>query len=96
MIRTRRAREPVLGERPIAGLEVFLERRLVIVARQAVPVNVVDERRELARDERANVLDPAVEVDRRDQRFVAVGEERLLSAAAGFLFATAEQQVVAD
>ena len=55
-----------------------------------------EQRRELARDERARLLDAAVEIDRRDQRLVAVGQQRLLAPAAGLLLAAPEQQVIAE
>ena len=42
------------------------------------------------------LVDAAVEIDRGDQRFVAVGEQRLFAAPAGLLFAAAEQQMVAE
>ncbi len=41
-------------------------------------------------------LDAAVEIDRRDQRLVAVGDERVLAAAAGLLLAAAEDQELAE
>ena len=44
----------------------------------------------------ARRLEAAVEVDRRDQRFAGVGQQRLLAAAAGLLLAAAEDHVVAE
>ena len=44
----------------------------------------------------ARRLDAAVEVDRRDQRLVAVGDDRVLVAPAGLLLAAAEDQEVAE
>ncbi len=42
------------------------------------------------------MLDAAIEIDRRDERFVTVGEQRLLLAAARLFLAPAEKQVVAE
>ena len=95
MIRPDGADEPVLGQRAIARLQQFLQRRLVVLGRHAVAATASTSA-ELAHDERARVLDAAVEIDRRDQRFVAVGQQRLLAAAAGLLLAAAEQQVIAE
>ena len=96
MIGSGRAGEPVLGKRPIVGLQIFLQRRLVILRRHAVPVHVVDQGRELARDEGAHLLDAAVQVDGRDERLVAVRKQRQLAAAASLLFPAPEQQVLAQ
>ena len=41
-------------------------------------------------------IESAVEIDRRDQRFAGVGQQRLLAAAAGLLFAAAENHVLAE
>ena len=41
-------------------------------------------------------LDPAVEVDGRDQRLVAVGDDRVLAAAAGLFLAAAEDEELAE
>ena len=92
-----RADEAVLGQRQVARLQQLLQRRLVVL-RRATPSlpDLVEQRRELADDERARVLDAAVQIDRGDQRLVAVGQQRLLAAAAGLLLAAPEQQVIAE
>ena len=54
-----------------------------------------DERPEPRHDELARRLDAAVEIDRRDERLEAVGENRVLLPAAGLLLAAAEQHVAA-
>ena len=41
-------------------------------------------------------LDAAVEIDRRDERLEAVGENRVLLPAAGLLFSAPEQHVAAE
>src|SRR5690349_2937528 len=56
---------------------------------------LVDERFELPRDEGRHLLDAAVEIDRGNQRFITVGEQRLLAASTGFLLAAPEEQVLA-
>src|SRR5439155_1271236 len=77
------AGQPVLRQRLVVRLQVLLQRRLVILTGEAPGADLGDERRELARDERANLLEPAVEIDRRDEGLVAVGEQRLFAPAAG-------------
>src|SRR5206468_12914168 len=62
----------------------------------AMAPHVGDERRELADDEGARGVDAAVEINRGDQRLVAVGEQRLLAPPSGFFLAAAEQQVIAE
>ena len=68
----------------------------MILTGEATGADLGHERRELARDERANLLDPAVEIDRRDKGLVAVGEQRLFAPAAGLFLAAPEQQVIAE
>ena len=51
---------------------------------------------ELARDEGAGLLDAAVEIDCRNERLVAVRQQRLLLASARLFLTLAEQQVVAE
>ena len=58
--------------------------------------DIFEERGEFAGDERARVLDAAVEIDGGDERLVAVGQQRLFAAAAGLLFAAAEQQMIPE
>ena len=41
-------------------------------------------------------LEPAVKIERGDQRLAGVGQQRLLAAAAGLLLAAAEDHVVAE
>ena len=96
MIGAERADEPVLRQRRIPRLHQLLQRRLVVLPGRAGTLSVGEQRRELAGHECARVLDAAVEVDRRDERLVAVGEQRLLAAAAGLLLAAPEQQVIAE
>src|SRR5690606_21546383 len=50
----------------------------------------------LAQQERARGLEPAVQVQRRDERLAAVGEQRLLAPPSRLLLAPSEQQVVAE
>ena len=61
-----------------------------------MPPHVGDEIAELAGDEPARRLDAAVEIDCREQRLVAVGQQRLFPPPAGLLLAFAEQQMLAD
>ena len=96
MIRTGRPDEAVLGQRQVARLQELLQRRLVVLSGDAVPARVLEQRTELAHDERPRVLDAAVQIDRGNQRLVGVREQRLLAAATGLLLAAPEQQVVAD
>src|SRR5436305_1993646 len=58
--------------------------------------DVDQQRAELTTDERARMLDPAVQIDRRDQRLVAVREQRLLPASTGLLLPASEQQMFAE
>src|SRR5262249_23748118 len=88
--------QTVLGQRPVARLQELLERRLVVLAGDARPARLLEQRTGLAHDERARVLDAAVQIDRGNQRLVPVGEQRLLAAAAGFLLAAPEQQMIAE
>src|SRR5207248_4445087 len=86
----------VLGQRFLVRLQVLLQRRFVILVGEAARANVGEERRELAREERPRLLDATIEIDRGDERFVAVGEQRLLAAPARLLLAAAEQQMIAN
>ena len=95
MIGTDRADQPVLRQRRVLRLDQFLQRRLVVLPGRA-EAGVGDERRELAGDEGPHVFDTAIEINRRNERFVAVGEERLLLTAAGFFLAPAKQQMLAQ
>src|SRR5207253_5357238 len=85
VVRPLRRDQTVVRQRQVARLQQLLQRRLVVLPRHAVAPHLVDERRQLTDDERARVLDAAVEIDRRDQRLVGVGQQRLLAAAAGLL-----------
>jgi ribonuclease-3 len=96
VIRAEGADEAVLGERQVAGLQELLQRGFVVLSADTVAADVVEQRGELADDECARRFDAAVQIDGGDQRFVAVGEQRLLAAAAGLLLPAAEQQVIAD
>src|SRR5262245_66628019 len=96
MIGTERPDKAIVGQAEIARLQELLESGLVVVAADAVLADVRDERRELTDYERARRLDAAVEVNRGEQRLVAVGEQRLLSPAAGLFLAPPEQQVRAE
>ena len=95
MIGTGGADQAVLGERPASRLHQLLQRRLVVLPGRADTPRLLDERRELACDERPRMLDPTIEINGRDERLVTVGEKRLLLAATGFFFAPAEEQVLA-
>ena len=91
--------EPVRRQPPVVRLQPLLERRLVVFRERGVrpgPPGFLDQIRELPLDERPRRLDPAVEVDRGDQRLVAVGDERVLQASAGLLFPAAENQERAE
>src|SRR5437763_555306 len=68
VIRTERAGEAVLRQRLVVGLQVLLQRRLVILSDVAARAHLGDERPELACDERAGLLDAAVEIDRGNER----------------------------
>ena len=57
---------------------------------------LLDVTREFAHEELPRRLQPAIEINRRDQRLTGVGQQRVLEAAAGFLLATAENHVVAQ
>src|SRR5437870_4904395 len=77
MIGTEGPDKPVLRQRSASRLHELLQRRLVVLPGRAWASGVRKERRELAGDECAHVLDAPVKIDGRDQRFVAVGEQRL-------------------
>ena len=77
-------------------MDQFLQRRLVISIGHARPPRFGNERPEFPHDERPRGLDSPVQVDRGDERFVTVGEQRLLAAPAGFLFTAPEQHVLAE
>jgi hypothetical protein len=66
---------PVVGERGIGGL----------IAAD------VDQRAEARHDEFARRLDAAVQIDRRDQRLEAIGQDRVLATSSGLLLAAPEQ-----
>src|SRR5262245_51979179 len=96
MVGTDRARQPVLRQRLAGRLQVFLKGRLVIVERAAVAPHFLEERLEFALNERASLFDAAVKVDGGNERFVAVGEKRLLPPSSGLLLAAAKEQMVAN
>ena len=83
----------------VLRLQPFLQRGLVILGEPRVRagrVRLLDEPFELPLDERPRRLDAAVEIDRGDKRLVAIGDQRELLPSAGFLFAAAQNQVVAE
>ena len=84
MIRADRIRQAIFGQRLIARLEEFLQRRFVVEARDAVAPDLGNERPKLSEDERARLIHAAVQVDRRDERLVPVSQERLFVPAARF------------
>jgi len=57
MVGTDRPRQPVLRQRLAGRLQVLLQRRFVIVERAAFAPNFLEERRKLALDEGASLLD---------------------------------------
>src|SRR4051812_7828105 len=75
---------------------MFLQRRLEVLPRQAALPHFLQQRTELAQDERARLLDTPVQIDGRNQRLVAVGEQRQLAAATALLLAASQQQVIAE
>ena len=90
-------RDHVLGQRVAAALQQLLQRRLVVVAEVTGAGDLADQAaRTRAAMNAAGGVDAAVEIDGRDERLVAVGEQRLLPPAAGLLLAAAEQQVLAQ
>ena len=95
MIGTRFSRDAILGQRPAERLQTLLKRRLVI-ANECLRASLVDRILELAAQKCLGRLEPAVEIDRGDQRLVAVREQRLLEAAAGLLLTTPQNQVLAE
>ena len=57
-------------------------------------VHFREERSKFSRDERPHVLDATVEIDRRDERLVAVRQQRLFAPPACLFFTAAEQQML--
>src|SRR5690349_11682402 len=57
---------------------------------------LVEQRAEFAPEELPDIVDAAVEINRRDERLVAIRQQRLLAASAGLLLAAPEQQVLAE
>src|SRR5262249_20824277 len=90
------ANQPIIRQRTIARLEIFLQLGFVVASGEAAPPSLGDERREPARDEGPRLVDPPVQINRRNQRFVAIREQRLLSPAAGLFLATPEQEMFAE
>jgi hypothetical protein len=58
--------------------------------------SLLNELGELALDERARRLNPAIEIDCGNQRFLAVRDERVLATPTRLLFSPAEDQEVAE
>ena len=75
---------------------MLLQRRFIVSRPQAVVADFDEVGGELALDERLRLLNPAVDINRGDQRFVAVRQQRRLLPPAGLLLAPAEQQVIAE
>src|SRR4030095_1560498 len=95
VIGTSFARHTVFRQRPAKCLELLLQRRLVI-ARKRLRAALVECVLQFAAQERLGRLETAVEINRRDQRLVSVGEQRLLEPTAGLFLATAKDQMVTD
>ena len=89
------AGDPVFRQRRPERLQPLLQRRLV-VARERLRAARVDRLLHFAAQERRRRLEAAIEIDRGNQRLVGVGQQRLLEAAAGLLFAAPENQVFAE
>ena len=75
---------------------MLLQRRLEVLPGETALLHIGQLRTELPRDEGTRLLDATVEIDGRDERFVAVSQQRQLAAAARFLLATPQEQVVAE
>src|SRR5262245_27192820 len=95
MIGTCLSRDAVLGQPPAECLQALLQRRFVI-AQECRRASFVDRVLELAAQECVGRLEASVEIERRNQRFVAVGEQRLLETAARLLLATPQDEVLAE
>src|SRR5262245_8125431 len=78
---------------------MLLQRGLPIVSEARLGSLIAggrDERAEARDDEVLRWIDAAVEIDRRDERLEAVGEDRVLAAPAGLLLAAPEQHVPSE
>src|SRR5262245_25086098 len=91
--------QAVDGQAAVVRLQPFLQRRLVVFGEgrvRASPAGLGDKALELALDEGASGIDAAVEIDRGNKCFVAVGDERQLLTASSLLLAAAENQMLAE
>ena len=95
--RGRPRRHAVRGSGRPLRLQPLLQPRLVIAAEvlRAAAHRSIPAANSRIRKLRAGV-EAAVEVDRGDHRFAGVGQQRLLAASAGLLFAAAENHVIAE
>ena len=84
--------DPVLRKRQASRLGDLLKRRLVVLEEQVTSVDPLQIRIERREDERARGVDPAVEIDGRNDRLEYVRQERVFASAARLLFADAEQK----
>ena len=96
IVRLARSRfDRIAGQRQAAGLQCFLQTGLGIFqfrrARQPV-----EPRHEQPFDHLRGSVEAAVQVDRAEQRFERVGQDRFAAEAAGFQLARAEPQLLAE
>src|SRR6185295_19367939 len=88
--------QPVLRKATVVRLQELLQGGLVIVADNATRAHLRDERPQFANEERSGLLDAAVEVNCGNERFIAIGQQRLLAAPSAPLLAAAQEQVIAE
>src|SRR5262245_41330155 len=92
-------REAVQRQAMSVGLQPLLQRRLPVLGERGIRGLVAaggNERTEARRDELARRVDASVEVDRRDERLEAVGENGVFVTASRLFFSTPEQHVAAE
>src|ERR1051325_11284264 len=85
----------VVGQLQSLRLGHLLQRGLVVLEEQVLLIDALDVVDERALDELPRGTDAAAEIDRRAEGFEEVREQRVFLAAAGFVFADAEENDVA-
>jgi len=86
--------QPIDREPAVMRLQPLLQRRLPVLGEGRFVGAIAgggDERTEQRDDEVARILDAAIEINRRDECFEAVGEDGVLLAATRLLFAAPQQ-----
>jgi hypothetical protein len=86
----------VLNGAEPALLQPFLQGRLVIGAIQASNLATEGAVEKRVAEEEARGGEPAVEINRTDDSFVCIGKQTFFAAAARFLFARTEPQIIAQ